>query len=355
MSNDQRPHRLRDDEPIALLVAFLAFGAIFAWALSQGRGGFDPSSWLNGTFGGDNQGGLFGSLTGKPSPMPSPTIAPDGTGQNGNSGLGAKPIAPNAPQVQPSPQVDGSAAVDLDTPQVNAPQVTVPGAVMPSPAIVPPAVTPVPVPSIAVSPNVSPTAGASGAAKPTTPGVAINFPDVPQGTPEAAAIAALSAKGVVSGLPDGTYKPERPVTRAEYAVQLQKAFTKPSQLPPKAFADVPQDYWGAVAIDNAVKSNFMSGYSEDNSFRPDQQITRTEAIIALVRGLGIPEVANPDALLQGYGDQAQVPKWARSRIAAALQAGLLDPKATTLNPSQPATRGDVAKFVYNGLPLAEKK
>jgi S-layer homology domain len=339
MSNDQRPHRLRDDEPIALLVAFLAFGAIFAWAFSQGRGGFDPSSWLSGSFGG-NQGGVFGSLTNPPG-APTPAVSPqDGTPPTRTNPITQPPIAGVAPT---RPRGQGSAEAELNAPQVPfVPGVAVPpGAGVPSPTMSPIA----PSPSLGVSPSPA----APGALKPAVPGSPIAFSDVPAGAPVAAYIAALSAKGIVSGFPDGTYKPEQPVTRAEYAVQLQKAFTNPDQLAPKPFADVPQGYWAATAIDKVVKSDFMSGYSEDQSFRPDQRITRTEAIVAMVRGLGIQEPPNSDALLQGFTDQAQVPKWARGRVAAAVQAGLLDPNVKAFNPSQPATRGDVAEFVYKGL------
>jgi hypothetical protein len=185
-------------------------------------------------------------------------------------------------------------------------------------------------------------------------GKVIVFPDVPNNYWAAPFIAALSARGIIGGFPDGTFRPNQPVTRAQYAVQLQKAFAKPDRRPPKQFTDVPATSRWATAVDQAVKANFMSGYPEGD-FRPEQQVSRTEAVASMVQGLGLQEPADPEAILQPYSDRNQVPSWARGRVAAAIQAGLFsgDPDTQLLQPIQPASRADIAALVFKGLEYSE--
>jgi len=315
---DQRPPRLRDDEPIALLVTFLAFGTIFWWALSQRQGTWDLSSLLPGL-----------------SSSPSPTVSPIPSTTPSDSALSNQDTTTVAP-TNPSP----------------SPQPTV-GNVLPESQI-----TPTP------QPTVSPTNPTATVITPTTPtptkpsnpavGKGIVFPDVPSNYWAAPFITALSARGIIGGFPDGTFRPNQPVTRAQYAVQLQKAFTKPDRRPTKQFTDVPANSLWATAVDQAVKANFMSGYPEGD-FRPEQEVSRVEAVASMVQGLSLKQPADPEAILQAYADREKVPGWARDRVAAAIQAGIFsgDPDTQLLNPTQPATRADIAALVFKSLELSE--
>ncbi|MDX2241380.1 MAG: S-layer homology domain-containing protein [Leptolyngbyaceae cyanobacterium bins.302] len=328
---DQRPPRLRDDEPIALLVTFLAFGAIFWWALSQGRGTWDLASFVPG---------LSGSPAPTTSPSAFPTLAPTspatvdrGTGTSNPAGVTSSP----APTPQPT--------VGLGT---SEPQVVPTAAPTVIPTVAPTAAPTNPSGVTPASPSPVPPAPPSSASP--APGKAIAFPDVPANYWAAPFIGALSARGIIGGFPDGTFKPNQPVTRAQFAVQLQKAFTKPDRQPPKQFTDIPPGSRWATAVDKAVKANFMSGYPEGD-FRPEQDVSRAEAVTSMAQGLKLQQPADPEAILQGYRDRDQVPSWARGRIAAAIQAGIFsgDPDTQLLNPARPATRADIAALVYKGL------
>lgn len=323
---DQRPPRLRDDEPIALLVTFLAFGAIFWWALSQGRGTWDLSSFVPG---------LSSSPPPTASPSPFPTVSPTSPATV-DRGTGTSNPAVVAPSPSPSPQP--TIGFGTSEPQI-VPTVT-PTVSPTSPSVVAPA-------SPSPGPSVPPSSGVP------TPGKAIAFPDVPANYWAAPFIAALSARGIIGGFPDGTFKPNQPVTRAQFAVQLQKAFTKPDRQPPKQFTDIPPGSRWATAVDKAVKANFMSGYPEGD-FRPEQDVSRAEAVTSMAQGLKLQQPADPEAILQGYRDRDQVPSWARGRIAAAIQAGIFsgDPDTQLLNPSRPATRADIAALVYKALEVS---
>lgn len=335
---DQRPPRLRDDEPIALLVTFLTFGAIFTWVLTQGRNTWDLSSFLPGV-------GNAPTATVSPAPTVSPPAPPAApappappTGVTGNLG-----------------NATGNVTGNLTPPAGSAPQ---PPAVIPPTAEVSPPggqLPPAPVPTTAPTPN-PPGVTPTRPAPPTVVGKVIVFPDVPSNYWAAPFIAALSARGIIGGFPDGSFRPNEPVTRAQYAVQLQKAFTKPDRRPPKSFTDVPADSRWATAVDQAVKANFMSGYPEGD-FRPEQQVSRVEAVASMMQGLGIAEPADPEAILQPYSDRDQIPSWARGRMAAAIQAGLFTGDSTTqqLQPTQAATRADIAALVFRGIEFSQAK
>jgi hypothetical protein len=178
----------------------------------------------------------------------------------------------------------------------------------------------------------------------------LEFPDVPDAFWAKPYISALSALGIISGLPDGTFQPNRSVTRTEFAVQLQKAFEATERRSSRQFTDIASDYWGNVAIDKAVKTGFMSGYP-NGTFRPTGDVSRVEVLSSLVYGLNLPAPENPEAVLQIYQDKDSIPKWARAKIAAATQAGLVTshPTVNQLNPNQAATRADVASMLYQAL------
>ena len=73
-------------------------------------------------------------------------------------------------------------------------------------------------------------------------------------------IKALVAKDIIKGYPDGTFKPDQPVTRAEFAALLNKAFELKDVRAARKFKDVPKKYWAAEVIQKAYRGGFLSGY-----------------------------------------------------------------------------------------------
>ncbi len=99
----------------------------------------------------------------------------------------------------------------------------------------------------------------------------------------------------------------------------------------------------------------MNGYPEGD-FRPDRPIPRLELLVALATGLQLPLPENPDAILQVYEDGAQIPNWAKPKIAAATQAGMVagHPNPKQFNPSLAATRAEVAATLYQALVVGKE-
>lgn len=164
-------------------------------------------------------------------------------------------------------------------------------------------------------------------------------------------ITELVARGVIVGFPDGTFKPDSPVTRAEFAAMLQKAF--PNQTKTRtaiAFGDVTANYWGKTAINNAYETSFLSGYP-GQVFHPEEKIPREQVLVSLTNGLNYKTGNNADTILSYYNDDGNISNYARSNIAAATEKSMVVNYANLkqLNPNRNATRAEVAAFMYQAL------
>lgn len=160
----------------------------------------------------------------------------------------------------------------------------------------------------------------------------------------------LAAKNVIKGFPDGTFKPDQPVTRAQFAAIVRQAFEGNASRQYRGFADVPSDHWAQPAIRKAYRTRFLSGYP-DNLFKPNQKIPKVQALVSLASGLELEPKAPPKQVLTSYKDAANIPDYANQGISAATESGFVVnyPNAKFLNPNQQATRAEIAAFVYQAL------
>jgi parallel beta-helix repeat protein len=180
------------------------------------------------------------------------------------------------------------------------------------------------------------------------PGGPVAFKDVPANFWAKIYIEALASQNIIAGFPDGSFKPNEPVTRAQFATIVTKALTPPSKRAAIKFKDVATNFWAYAAIQSAYQSQFVSGYP-DGTFKPQQEIPRVQVLVALANGLGL--TANNQNVLSFYTDAAQIPKYAIAPVAAATARQLVInyPTAKQLNPNREATRAEVAAFVYQAL------
>lgn len=125
----------------------------------------------------------------------------------------------------------------------------------------------------------------------------------------------LADNGCISGYDNGTFKPENPITRAEFAVIIGKFVgMEPETL--SKFSDVPSTHWAAKYIDPMALNGLLEGY-DDGTFKPDNTITRAEAVTMINKALGRGAT---------FGDDFQSPfsdvlsnHWAFNQILAAVQ------------------------------------
>ena len=101
------------------------------------------------------------------------------------------------------------------------------------------------------------------------------------------AISTLSSMGIVKGNPDGTFAPDAPITRAEFAA-IAARFDDKDTNTTSNFSDI-ASHWAKDEIGIAANKGWINGYP-DSTFRPDQYITRAEAMTLVNRVLNrLPE------------------------------------------------------------------
>ena len=174
------------------------------------------------------------------------------------------------------------------------------------------------------------------------------FTDVPQGYWAENFIQNLTDRGIIAGFPDGQFRPNDPVTRAQYAAMVRNAFSKARIRNSMQFVDVPVSYWAEPAITQAYAMGFMAGYP-GNIFNPNQNIPRAQVLVSLANGLNF--TSNNLSVLQTFSDANAIPAYALNSIAAATENRMVVnyPNVQLLNPNQSATRADVAAFIYQAL------
>ena len=180
------------------------------------------------------------------------------------------------------------------------------------------------------------------------PGKPKFFSDVPDDFWAKPAIVALSSRGVISGLDNNTFQPDKQITRAEFAGMIQKGFEKAKVKDAIKFTDIKGGYWAATAIDEATRTGFMTGYP-GGVFKPDQSIPRVEMLSAIATGINLKPNSDPVQILSKYSDGKDMPKWAISKVSSAVEAGLISPNATQLDPNKITTRADAASYIYQAL------
>jgi hypothetical protein len=229
-----------------------------------------------------------------------------------------------------------------------------------------PTPTPIPTqtPTATQTPTPTTTPTPSPEAKATKPPVTPppkDFADVPADFWAKPFVDTLSSRKIIEGYEENdkiVYRPEQPVTRAEFAAIIDQAFKTDLTNSNRNFADVPVNFWAQKQIKNAVDKKFMKGY-DANTFRPEQRIPRVQVIAALVSGLDKTlrtPPGSPDKVLNVYKDADQIPAWAREQVAIATANGLIvnHPDRTFFRPNQEATRAEVTAMIYQALVKMDK-
>ncbi len=176
---------------------------------------------------------------------------------------------------------------------------------------------------------------------------AVNLADI-QGHWAAPFIQALVAQEIITGFPDGTFKPDTKMTRSQFAALISQAFDQPLVHEAIQFRDLPPNFWAAGAIAEATRMGFLSGYP-GGRFQPNQELNRVQAIVALMSGLGLTDGSRN--LLRIYQDRLRIPSYATAKVAAATQQQMVvnHPEINALRPTDAVTRAEVAALVHQAL------
>lgn len=186
------------------------------------------------------------------------------------------------------------------------------------------------------------------------------FPDVPTNYWAAAQIKELSEKGVIVGYPDGNFKPDANVSRAEFAsmaiLALGQEHTTVAQ--PVNFTDITPDFWAYDMIQRALYFELIFCPKEGKAFRPEDPVSHAEAVSVIVNALTTENISIEKAkeVLGKYKDLSATPDW---YIIPAGKAAILDMLVNVpgqplmLNAATPATRAEVAAMLKNMMEQAK--
>ena len=135
-----------------------------------------------------------------------------------------------------------------------------------------------------------------------------DFSDVAADAWYCSSVSTLSRMGIIAGYPDGTFRPHAPITRAEFAA-IATRFDNNGDKTPVSFTDI-IGHWAEGEITVAANHGWVSGYG-DNTFRPQNQITRAETMSLVNRVLKrLPETPAdllPDMIT--WTDNADTSSW----------------------------------------------
>ena len=169
------------------------------------------------------------------------------------------------------------------------------------------------------------------------------FSDVPDEFWANNSIKYLATAGVMGGYPDGNFKPDRIVTRAELASILVKAKNIAVSAPyTTGYSDVSKKNWAAPYITAAVESGFLTG-RKGNKFEPNRGATRAEAVAALVK---FDSIELPSSLRAGPFPDMTAREWSSKYVAAAKEAGMLDYlQGQDFEAEKSITRAELAEII----------
>jgi hypothetical protein len=160
-------------------------------------------------------------------------------------------------------------------------------------------------------------------------------------------IADVTTAGWMNTYPDGNFRSDLLLSRAELASILVKAFRldqRQSQAKPIELQDVPPSHWAYRDIQTVLRSGVMSGYREGQFF-PEQRMTRAEAFSIIAQAYGVFQFPEDTVskILASYPDATEIPDWAKKSMATALYEGFVNLQPNQkIDPLAPMTRGDTA-------------
>ncbi len=179
-----------------------------------------------------------------------------------------------------------------------------------------------------------------------------SYPDLPSDHWAYEAVTFLTDKKIVVGYPDGLYRPDQKVTRAEFSTMVIKALGLYEKDTPEIFdyKDI-TNHWANRNIQVASYYGLVKGYP-GGYFYPNNDVTRMEALSVVLNALSPENIDSEQAkhFVSIYKDYSDIPNWALIQAGQAQMLGLVyntPGHETTLEPMRPATRGELARFIFN--------
>lgn len=181
----------------------------------------------------------------------------------------------------------------------------------------------------------------------------ITFDDLEQHWAKAE-IELLASKGIINGVAERRFAPERTINRAEFTALLVRSLNlEETNSDEWSFNDVKPGAWYEAEVNRALSAGLITGYSDD-TFRPERHISREELSVLMHRAALhlVKETYELDVqqVLEGYDDANDVSSWALQSMAYSVEHGIvLGTTASQLAPQKEATRAQAAVMLYRLL------
>ncbi|WP_019423972.1 S-layer homology domain-containing protein [Paenibacillus sp. OSY-SE] len=178
-----------------------------------------------------------------------------------------------------------------------------------------------------------------------------SFPDIDDRDPELKqAVQFLGSKGIVTGKDKGNFEPDSLLTRAEFTAMLVRAFNVMDETAKESFSDVHPPQWHHPFVASSEKNHIVEGYP-DGTFKPDRTISREEMTAIGARFLHERKhyyyPSNPEDYLNQFVDKETISKWAKPTMSLAVKQRLIDvPADKRIKAREAVTRGEAARMLY---------
>lgn len=161
----------------------------------------------------------------------------------------------------------------------------------------------------------------------------------------AASINKLAEQSILGGFPDGSFKPDKQMSRAEFMAVMYRLLDLNTEEGDAGFEDISNAAWYSKYVKGLSEAGIVTGF-EDGSFKPNQEMTREEAFVILYRALKERLVTPVDANKPVFTDEAGVSDWAKEAISALTESGFIKGyEDGTLRPKEKITRAEIAAIV----------
>ncbi len=161
-------------------------------------------------------------------------------------------------------------------------------------------------------------------------------------------IESLAAKNIVSGYPDGSFKPDAFVTRAEAASIIKKAFEVESAANKNEFVDVESDAWYYDCINTLFENGIMKG--ADGYIYPQANLTREDMCVLIYRCINADEAE----VQAEFADSSEISGYAQQAVAYLADSGIVKGADGMFMPKKSITRGELCAIVARTLKVVNE-
>jgi hypothetical protein len=162
--------------------------------------------------------------------------------------------------------------------------------------------------------------------------------------------------GIVSGYPDGTFKPNDPFSRAAFATLLYKTFKLEPATTPINFVDLPSNHWAYDYVQGSAQFLTYFEYDTGIYYKPNDYSVREDVAVAMVVASGADDIYTPDhSVLDAFVDADEISPELKDYVALAVQVGIMNGSDGHFYPQEPLTRAQACTvFAKYAMDIADK-